>query len=354
MPLRADYVPAQIHLYQSNHLLIHDVLAFDPEQAVHGIASSVGVMAIDLGGDKVRSAQYSFTKGATSVDSQSVHQALRGAGYLDFLQDRAAEAERLGLPVGISAAIRLDGSRVLRTTNLPVFHEEFLAAHDADFRRLFPGRSIVVNDTAAGIVGASVHLTWRGERPDNLVFFICGSGLGAAVIHQGLVKHVEAAHVPLVDALNPHGQTVHCHVEGKDFVCVERVTAMRSGIELLHEHLTGEHVSARELGRRADQGDRFAGSLFESSANALAHAIAGVNGRFDFAGNTVVVLHGGAFESSSYRARLARCIDAIPTTASPGLRFARDFSSNICLDGAAFLAASGIAQPETSQCIPNG
>jgi predicted NBD/HSP70 family sugar kinase len=336
-----SFVPEQIALYQTDHLLTHTAIpAFDLDRTLAAVAACPGAIAIDLGGDKLRVATYAQTGGRLRLGDEVVHRTPGGAGYLDVLREVAAHAHNRGIPVGISAAVRLDGSVILRTTNLQAFHQDLAAGYGSDFRRLFDRSTAVVNDTAAGIAGAAVHLALRNERPLNLAFFICGSGLGASVIDEAAILHVEAAHVPLVDDLNPLHQPIHCHVEGKDFVCLERVTAMKAGIELLYEHQTGIRISAEELGLRADAGEELPESLFATSATALAHAIAGVVTRYLFDRDTAVVLHGGAFESASYRGRIARSLAGIPLAFSPRLVFARDLSANICLDGAAFLAAA--------------
>lgn len=336
-----NHASEQVALYQTDHLLTHPVVGgFDPELVQNRATTRPEVIAIDLGGDKLRIATYTQSHDRLTLASEVVHRVAGGAGYLDILRYVAEDARIRRVPVGISAAVRLEGSVVVRTTNLQSFHQDLDAGYGSDFRRLFDPATVVVNDTAAGIVGAAIHLTIRSEQFRNIAFFICGSGLGASVIDGDTVVHVEAAHVPLVDALNPLQQTVHCHVDGKDFVCLERVTAMRAGIELLHESLTGERVSAENLAMRADAGEKLPDALFETSATALAHAVAGVVERYGFVDDTTIVLHGGAFESVSYRYRLIRRLKLIPMAAQPRVVFARDLSDNICLDGAAWLAGS--------------
>jgi predicted NBD/HSP70 family sugar kinase len=334
------YVPEQIELYQGDHLITQDVCGFDPNRAATMLRDAPEVMAIDIGGDKIRKAIYTFENGYIERREEAVLQSKGGAGYLDFLQRLASEAEARNLRIGISSATKLDGSVITRTVNLPIFFEEMRAAYDSNYEHLFPGRVFVANDTVTGICGASTHIATTGQSSDETAFFICASGVGASVIKDGRAIHVEAAHVPLVDILNPLDQRTPCNVEGKAYVCVERVTAVRAGIESLYRQRTGTALEGVALGKLYECGDPLSVQLFETSALVLAHAIVGVLQRYGFTSSarTAVVLHGGSFEVARYRAELTRNLDAILAPPRPRVVFSRDISSNICLDGAAVLA----------------
>jgi predicted NBD/HSP70 family sugar kinase len=197
----------------------------------------------------------------------------------------------------------------------------------------------VANDTVAGICGASTLLAQQGVTFDDIAFFICGSGLGASVIADGEAIHVEAAHVPLMEELNPLGQATHCHVPGKDYVCLDRVVAGRAGIEDLYFQQTGEALDGVALGRRYEANDPLPTVLYETSALALAHATAGVMRRYDFPADerSVVVYHGGNFELERYRTAITHDLGLMPGV-PPRAVFSRDLCSNVCLDGAAVLA----------------
>ena len=335
------YVPEQIAVYRTDHLLTQAVCAFDPARAATTLLGRHEVMAIDLGGDKIRRATYTIRDGVLTRVDEEVLRATGGAGYLPFLERLAAEAAARDLPVGISSATKLEGSVITRTVNLPVFFAELGEKYDADYANLFGARAFVANDTIMGICGASTLLALRGERADHVAFFICGSGLGASVIHDGTAIHVEAAHVPLLAPLNPLGQATPCGVPGKDYVCVERVAAGRAGIEDLYRRQTGEAKDGVALGTLYEEGDALATTLYETSALALAHATTGVMERYAFPGGeeSVVVYHGGNFELARYREALCRRLDDMPR-ARPQVVFARDLSANICLDGAAITALS--------------
>ena len=333
------HVPEQIALYQTDYLLTHEVCRFDPAVAAGKLRSEREVLAIDIGGDKIRSARYAIRDGTLTRRDERVVRSTRGAGYLAVLERLADEARAADLPVGISSATKMEGSVVTRTVNLPDFLAELTGRYGADYENVFPGRSFVANDTIAGLCGASTLLALAGVQTRHVAFIICASGVGASVVRDGTAIHVEAAHVPIVERLNPLGQTRPCGVEGRQYVCVERVAAARAGIEDIYRQQTGDAKDGIELGRRYEAGDPLATLLYETSALALAHAIAGVMERYAFAGaDGVVVLHGGNFEIPRYREQIARSLDGLP---HPPCRlvFSRDLSSNVCLDGAAIMAA---------------
>lgn len=334
-----EHVPEQVALYQTEHLLTQEVCRFDPAAAVEKLQQRQHVLAVDIGGDKIRSATYLVDDGTFEKLDERVLQSSEGAGYLAFLERLAEEALARGLRVGIASATKMDGSSITRTVNLPVFFQEFSQKYGADYENLFPGRSFVANDTIMGICGASTVLARRGTDTRDVAFFICASGLGASVITDHTAIHVEAGHVPLMDALNPLGQTAKCGVDGKAYVCVERVTAARAEIEKLYRRQTGEAVDGVTLGRMYEQGHKLASVLYETSALALAHAIRGVAERYSFsdAGRSVVILHGGNFEIAKYRVAVKRNLDKL-SHSSCGVAFSRDLSENVCLDGAAVMA----------------
>ncbi len=335
-----DHVPEQIALYQSAHLLAHDVCRFVPAQAAGQLQQARDVMAIDIGGDKIRRAIYSLRDGRLLKQDEEIFQSRKGVGYLAFLERLAEEAIARDLRVGISSATKMDGNIITRTVNLPVFFEEFGQQYNADYENLFPGRSFVANDTIMGICGASTLLAFQGMDVREVVFFISASGLGASVLKDESAIHVEAGHVPLVESLNPLGQTTPCGVEGRDYVCVERVSAARAGIEDLYLQQTGVARDGITLGRLYEGADRLATLLYETSALAVAHATVGIMERYAFsdANKGVVVFHGGNFEIEKYRDAVRRHLDRLPCS-HPRVVFSRDLSGNVCLDGAAITAA---------------
>ncbi len=336
------YVPEQVATYLTDALITQPVCRFDPAAGAR-LHEGQQVIAVDIGGDKIRSARYTVHNGELSIGDEQVMQSRGGAGYLDFLERLARDAEQEDLQVGISSATKMNGSIIARTVNLPILRDEMRHLYGGDYARIFPGRSFVANDTVAGICGAASRLALRGEPVEHAGFIICASGMGGSVIADGVATHVEVAHVPLADALNPLGQTTACGVEGREYACVERVAAARAGIEDLWRQRTGEALDGRELGRRYEGGDPLATTLYETSALAVAHAIVGLATRYRFPeGEGIVVLHGGNFEIPRYREAVTRNLAAMPGT-PPRVVFSRDLSANACLDGAAIL---GLLQPE--------
>ncbi len=338
-PSLPRYVPAQVACYQGDLLMTHDVCRFDPERALAALQPDREVLAIDIGGDKIRVATCRLGNGGMARRNERVHRAAGGAGYLAFLEIIAAEAIEKDLNVGISTATKMNGSVIARTVNLPVFFNELSARYSANYERLFPGRSFVANDTVMGICGAATRLAMCGQGARDVAFFVCGSGLGASVIADGVATHVEAAHMPLDPALNPLGQTRACGVEGREFVCLDRVVAGRAGIEDIYRQRTGEARDGVALGALYAAGDPLATVLYETSALALAHAISGVTERYGFGDDSAVVLHGGMFELARYREAVGRALAGVPH-AGFQVVYSRDLSDNACLDGAAMMAVS--------------
>jgi len=261
-------------------------------------------------------------------------------GYLSFLERLAEEATARNLQVGISSATKLDGSIITRTVNVPMFLAELGQRYGADYENLFPGRSFVANDTVMGICGSSTLLALHGINPRDIAFFISASGLGGSVIKDGTATHVEIGHVPLTEPLNPLRQTTPCGVEGKTYVCVERVTAARAGIEDLYFQQTGVARDGIALGLMYEDGDELATLLYETSALALSHAAVGLMERYAFASSTAsaLVFHGGNFEIGKYRHAVERNVGRLCPD-RPRIVFSRDLSRNVCLDGAAVMAA---------------
>ena len=295
------------------------------------------VLALDIGGDKLRRAEYRIEHGSLYKTDEQVFSSSKGKGYLAILEKIAEEAATQHMAVGISTATKMDGSVIARTTNLGDFFAEFLEKYGADYSVLFPERSFVANDTITGLCGSSTLLTLQGRDLAESVFVISASGLGAAVLKENQATHVEIAHVPVIPELNPFGQKRHCHIEEKDYVCVERVAAARAGIEDIYVQQTGEKKDGVAIGALYEQGDSFATTLYDTSALLIAHATEGLRQRYHFSDSGVVVFHGGSFEIRRYRQEVVRDMSAF-SVSPERIVFSRDLSQNVCLDGAAILA----------------
>ena len=130
---------------------------------------------MDIGGDKIRSARYTVHNGELSIGDEQVMQSRGGAGYLDFLERLARDAEQEDLQVGISSATKLDGSVIARTVNLPILRDEMRHRYGGDYARIFPGRSFVQRHRRRYLRAAK---GWRrGELVEHAVI-ICASGMG--------------------------------------------------------------------------------------------------------------------------------------------------------------------------------
>ncbi|MFL5759538.1 MAG: ROK family protein [Thermomicrobiales bacterium] len=336
-PKTVSVYPEQIAIYQTDHLLSAYVCAFSPQRAVEKMQEPTEVLALDIGGDKLRRAQYRIEHGSLAKIDEQVFPSGKGKGYLAILEKIAEEVTTQQMAVGISSATKMEGSVISRTTNLDEFFAEFLDKYGADYAVLFPERSFVANDTITGLCGSSTLLTSQGRAIPESVFVISASGLGAAVLKDHQATHVEIAHVPVISALNPLGQTRHCHIEAKNYVCVERVAAARAGIEDIYVQQTGEKKDGVAISALYEHGDRLATTLYETSALLVAHATEGLRQRYQFTDSGVVIFHGGNFQISKYRQEVLRDLSAFSVSPEQ-IIFSRDLSQNVCLDGAAILA----------------
>jgi N-acetylglucosamine kinase-like BadF-type ATPase len=86
-----------------------------------------------------------------------------------------------------------------------------------------------------------------------------------------------------------------------------------------------------------EQGDRLATTLYDTSAVLVAHATEGLRQRYHFSDSGVVIFHGGNFQIGKYRQEVLRDLSVF-SGSSEHIIFSRDFSNNVCLDGAAILA----------------
>jgi predicted NBD/HSP70 family sugar kinase len=327
----------QIAMYQTDHLLSAYVCPFSPQKAIEKMQEPYEVLALDIGGDKLRRAQYTIEHGSLYKTDEQVFPSNKGKGYLAILEKIAEEATTRNMAVGISTATKMAGSVITRTTNLDEFFAEFLERYGADYSVLFPERSFVANDTITGLCGSSTLLTSQRRALSESAFVISASGLGGAVLKDNQATHVEIAHVPVIPELNPFGQKRHCHIEEKAYVCVERVAAARAGIEDVYFQQTGEKKDGVEISALYEQGNRLATTLYETSALLIAHATEGLRKRYHFSDSGVVVFHGGNFEISKYRQAVIRDMSAFSVSPEQ-IVFSRDLSKNVCLDGAAILA----------------
>jgi predicted NBD/HSP70 family sugar kinase len=334
----------QVGRFTRDSLQAKSVRTFDPQAVLSTLRAELGqaVVAIDIGGDKLAWSCYQVRDGALwQAGEAHLYQADGGAGYLDVLEQIATLAHRQRLLVGISLAGPIDGTRLVAGPNLPDFTAELYARYDGNFARLFPAVQ-VANDAEAGLMAGALEAAKRHPGTQRVIYLINGSGLGGAVLRDGVIFAAEPGHVEVDARLNSFGQQKVCGVLGASHVCVEAIAASKAGLEDLWRQHRGEQRSGHDIAARYLEGDPFALALYDNSALVTAHVVTGIARAFglpDF-GGTIVVGHGGIFEVPGYRERLGAILTAgLPD--SPQMLYTRDFSANTCLDGAAIAAVMG-------------
>jgi predicted NBD/HSP70 family sugar kinase len=325
------------------------VRKFDPRATLHAlrVGGEKTAVAIDIGGDKLIWSSFGVRDGRLlQVSEGFVWQGDGGSGYLDVLEEVADLARRDTLPVGISLAGPIDGTKLLTSPNLPAFTAGLYDRYGGDLARIFPAVRLA-NDAEAGIMASALEAVKRYPETRNVIYVINGSGLGGAVLRENVIFAAEPGHVEVDARLNSFNQHKACGMLGANHVCVELVAASKAGIEDLWLQQKGERLSGRDIAARYLNGDRIALDLYDNSALVTAHVIRGIAKAFsfpeDFSG-TIVVGHGGTFEVPGYSDRLRSILEAdLPRV--PRMLFTKDFSNNTCLDGAAIAAlVSGPAE----------
>ncbi len=336
-------LPDQLRHFTRESVRGERVRPFDPHSLLADLLANEGekVIAVDIGGDKLSAAWFAARGGRVSLAANLLmRQGDGGAGYLTALTQLAELARRAGAQVGISFAGPVTGTRLLAAPNLPEFSAEFHTAFDGDFARLFPGVQLA-NDAVAGLMAGALESVRRYPDTRDVLYVINGSGLGGAVLSGQSIYATEPGHVPVVIGLNPFGQRKACGLDGASYPCVEAVGASKAGVEDIWRQQTGLRLSGREISARYQAGDELARDLYENSAQATAHVVAGLAAAFDLAaatGRLTVVGHGGIFYVPDYADRL---VDTLSQEFhQPRFLITRDFSANTCLEGAAVAALS--------------
>jgi predicted NBD/HSP70 family sugar kinase len=330
----ARFTPASLQAVESRRF--HPGAALQTLRANHGAE----VVAVDIGGDKLVTAPYAVDRGALVPQAAPVvKRSSAGVGYLEMLEEAARSAGGRGLPLGISYAGPVRGSRALAGINVTSFTEELRSRHDGDFARLSRQVSLV-NDGEAGVLAASLDAIRHHPAARHVLYVINGSGLNAAAWRDGTVITCEAGHLPVDAGVNPLGQHKPCGMRGATWVCLESVAASKAGIEDLWLQRRGEALGGREIAAAFVAGDELAVRLYEGSALVTAHVVKGVAQALGILPEwdaTVVVGHGGTFEVPGYGDRV-RAILEQDLSRPTRMRFTKDFSANACLDGAAIAA----------------
>ena len=297
------------------------------------------VLAVDIGGDKLIASRYEVQGDRLCrTGKQHITEGEGdGVGYLNALEKLAEEAQADDIPIGVSYAGPVQGSRVVAGVNVSAFVSDFRARYDCDFRRIGGGMTLV-NDAEAGLFAAAVEAARSFPEAKNIIYTINGSGIGCAVLARNEIATTEAGHLPVVyEPLNELKQRAQCGLLGATHVCLERIGASKAGIETLWARETKTRLSGRQIADKYLKGDALALQLYAVSALTMAHIVKGVATALDLIsdwGSTVVVGHGGTFHVPEY-GDLMRSILMNDLDCEIQLLLTKDFSANACLDGAA-------------------
>lgn len=296
-------------------------------------------IGVDVGGTKV----------AAAVVDESGHvvEELRhgtpSTSYPDLVAtiagvaaDLAGRHDVIGVGLAIAGNVRIDGSRVLFSANIPVLADEPLR-DDLVARLGLP--VVVVNDADAA---AWAEFRFGGHQPvgqgsDDLLMVLLGTGLGSGLVLDGRVYRGahgfagEAGHIPVVR----DGRPCPCGAHG----CWERY-ASGTALEEAYWDAGGDPARrGRDVTVAAVDGDPRAVAAFDEVGGWLGVGLAGLVAVLD---PGVIVIGGGVSEAGELLLRPAREAFAASVTGGgrrplPELKLAR-LGNDAGLEGAADLA----------------
>src|SRR5260370_10545474 len=116
--------PEQVRRFTPGSLRAKPVRRFDLEEVLSGLHALEGrtVLALDIGGDKIAASYYLICGGAIrDAGNVLTRYGNGGSGYLDALIQLAELLSQRMIPVGISFAWPIDGTRIIACPNLPEF-----------------------------------------------------------------------------------------------------------------------------------------------------------------------------------------------------------------------------------------
>jgi predicted NBD/HSP70 family sugar kinase len=337
-------LPEQLREFSLKSMRVKRTGHFNARASLGELRASEGekIIAVDMGGDKLFASYFMVRDGMLerAQDDLLSCQADGGSGYLTALVELSKRGSREAVPVGISFAGPVDGTRLIAAPNLPDFLAEFQERYDSDFARLFPVVQ-VTNDAVAGLMAGAVEAATRYPDARDVIYLVNGSGFGGAVLVGDAIYAAEPGHVKVASRLNPFGQSKPCGMDGAHYPCVETVAASKAGVEDLWRQRTLRRLSGRDISARYQAGDALARALYDNSAQITAHAIRGMANAFRLTdpGRLVVVGHGGIFHVPGYGDRVMNIVCGEPDTL-PRFLFTREFSPNTCLEGAAIAAVN--------------
>lgn len=339
----------QLALFTREAMHTIEVGRFDPAKTNQALTEKTGqrLVAVDMGGDKIVANLFEVRDGKLQKlpELDLMLKSHHGEGYLEVLEQAATYATEQSIPVGVSYAGIMEGSKPVDGPNVTAFREELAERYNGDFAQLFPTLAGAQNDAIAGLIAGSTEAYRQNPHIQNVIYVINGSGIGGAVLKEGAIFTAEGGHIRVIDSLNVFHQQKKCGVFSTEYTCVEAVAGNKAGVEDQWYQRTGEKLSGREIEDRYKAGDQFAGELYDNSAIVLSHMIEGVASAFsiDLAKDSAAIVgHGGAFRFPGYGDRIVQVL-AQHLGTKPTLILAKDFSENSCLDGAALAALSKIS-----------
>ena len=240
----------------------------------------MSILSMDIGGSKILLAK--FVEGEIIKRRQEPTDAHLGREHLlsrieEMIHSMKEGAEALAVLI---PGVVYDNSLVVSCGNLPLENMELKSYLEE--RTGLP--TILGNDVSFALYGE-----WKKAAPQkkNLVGLFAGSGLGGGLVLDGKLYTGQGA-AGEIGHMNyiPHGRNCSCGSRG----CYEAYVAKsgmgtrmdefgkEGGESLLLELTTpGEILDSRDLAKAVKEEDPLALELMESSAQGLAHAIAGLH-----------------------------------------------------------------------------
>src|SRR5437660_3222932 len=119
-PSYTKLVPAQLDLYTHESLHSKEIFSFNPQDLINQlqISAEQQVIGIDIGGSTISAARYTVVAGKLHevYEYEGVKGRNEGVGFLDVLKEISKTAEENNLPVGLSIAGTLDGTKLKKNT----------------------------------------------------------------------------------------------------------------------------------------------------------------------------------------------------------------------------------------------
>jgi len=335
----AEFHNEQLRRFTRETLRAKQAGTFDIGLLNKKIGQGKRVIALDLGGSNLRYAEFTVGSNMELCKTEAfTFSSENGEKYLNFLRDVGEFAQENSLPVGISTTGIVEGTRLRSSTHLKKLIED-LSDVQGDFSSIIPNLKSASNDGVAGAIGSYAELLRKFPAIKQVIYFINGTGLGAAVIQEGKIWSTEPGHIETIDALDPYKRKKLCSLAGVESPCIH-LTASGHGIEDTYFKITGKKATGIELSKLAQNGDETAQQLLRNSAGLVAITLEGIMNSFQMEKSpedTAVIFHGGIFNTFEYNDYLKQSLRTNLANA-PQLIFPNNEEENFCLIGAALTA----------------